>query len=782
MRAVFYCTFLSNLLMVSASRQPCSISVYNPAEDCNVDIVCSYMPSDNDFERFRIENASSDQRTEECLQRPNVYVKIDFLAKFKLALSRYVQADDWNSSLPIQRPIKNLVFSLNFFAITGLSSSFSLPPGLHDSLYVIFFFANVQFTDESGSPALCQVNSEANIFSCSVDYFYLEFKYGNVYYENTCDQIFKHARIQFMYVHDLVDSLIRRNVLRFVESETSQLLDSHIEMIILIGYGMQIDKRLLLGSVFSQTTYLRMKGSVNRIDGDFLIGSQFHFIEISVSRLRQFLHNQLSWLEFTNNRLSSRTLSIEFTQPEGKPDKKNKNFSLFFNRLKDIYYSALQLDERYDILSFDADFCIYYRLREKKLNLKLRGLAFEEFASKRCSCVRFWMSNTFMTELNDFTVYPGFEECEKQKENMTRVCDFEKMASRCSIEGADKPFETKEAVYQGIFRLKFVEYLLGLIGSVASFGAVFINCFITFIFRRTRQSDEYRKSKRTNKNRRMWDYVYINTFFVLFQAVVYALGPLTACVQYNGVYCTPLYFTRFMRMFYLFVESYLGNVLKLMGNATNTMFVLYRFAVNRDCWQGLRNTKPIRLVAYFSVLALSISCVRLYVNDRFKIDALNKEIFKYISEKQESSFQVTVSLKVVDLANVLLGNVVFTLVNFIVDLRLLLFLRSHDKVNRKEEAESRITKMIVLSGLCSLLFRLPEIVITILFLVFTFDYSLFPACILIEEPTYSVCSSLFQISRFFFSLTFYENFVLLYIFNPGFKKQLESIMVSSKTR
>nr|QVK45964.1 G protein-coupled receptor [Proales similis] len=779
MVVAFLCLCLLNLLAVTASRQSCPIIVSNFTVNCKADVVCNYRSSDN-FDGFQIESAPSTEGNMKCLLDKFLYVKIKIFTNFELTLSRFVKVDDWRVSLPIQQPIKNMFFTLIFFSLKGISYSFRIPPDLLETLSLDLIYSNFQLTDESGKPILCRPNSRAMIFNFSIHYSSLHLKRGNVYYENTCDQIFKLARIHILQVYDLIDSFIGRNILKFVESEPSQLLNSQIDRVHLVGYGLHIDKRLISTSVFSQTTFLKVSGSVKNINGDFLIGSQLNEINMDLSRLRHFLHNQFSWVEFINNRSSSLTLNIELTQPEGKQTE-NQQYVTPFTRYGDIYETIEQLDGKDDILLFDADFCIYYRLRAKKLNLKLKGLAFEESASIRCTCIQFWMSKTFMSEPSDFNYYQGFTECKRQEENMTRMCDFEKMAARCSIDGVDEPFKAKEAAYVGIFRLKYVEYVIGtLIGSAVNLGAVLINCLVVFTFRRTRQSEEYRKSKRTDKNRRLWDYVYINTFFVLFQAVVYALGPLTTCVQYNGVYCTPLYLTRFMQVFYLFVESYLGNVLKLMGNVTNTMFVLYRFAVNRDCWQGLRNTKPIRVVAFSSVLVLFISSIRLFVNERFRVDSLGKEIFEYIIYKHETSLKVAVILKLVDLANVLLGNVVFTLVNFIVDLRLLLFLRGHDKANRKEEAESRITKMIVLSGLCSLLFRSPEIAISIMFILFTVDYSLFPACVLLREPNYSVCPSLFQISRFFFSLTFFENFVLLYLFNPNFKKQLDSILTSFK--
>nr|QVK45963.1 G protein-coupled receptor [Proales similis] len=786
MIAAFLWLWLPNLLTVSSFRQPCPIIVY-PAEQssCNVDIICYYRSSEN-FDGFQI--APSSQNSQECLLQDFIFIQIKFIVGFESTASRLVKIDRWQDSLPLQQSTADLYFTLEFYAIKGISSSLAISSFLpatgksEDSLDLNFHYTNVQLTDESGKPVLCSPKGEAVLSNTSIGFNKINFRYGNVYHENTCDQIFKNARINFLQFNDLIDSLIRRNRLTFVESEPRELLSSRIERIHFTGYGMQIDKRLISYSIFSQTVSLKVSGSMKSIMGDFLIGSELNEIEMDLSRLRHFLHNQFSWVEYANNRSSSWPLEIKLSQPKGKPSGTLDN-RFYFSRIAEIYETVEQLDGKDDILLFDADFCVYYRLIDKKLNLKLTGLAFEEFASKRCTCIQFWMSKTFMSEPSDFNVYQGFEECERQKENMTRVCDFEQMASRCSISPVDDSFEAREAAYLGIFRLNYAQYVIGtLVGSVASLGAVLINCLVVFTFRGTRQSAEYRKNKRTDKNRRMWDYVYINTFFVLLQAVIYALGPLTACVQYDGVYCTPLYFTRFMQVFYLFVESYLGNAFKLMGNVTNTAFVLYRFAVNRDCWPRLRSTKPFRLVAFSFFFALLISSIRLFVNERFDIESLGTEIFEYSAHKQKSSLRLALSLKVVDLANVLLGNVVFTLVNFIVDLRLLLFLRSHDKANRKEEVESRITKMIVLNGLCSLLFRSPEIAISIMFLLFTFNYSIFPACVLVEEPTYSACFSLFKISKFFFSLTFYENFVLLYLFNQTFKKQLDSILASFKKK
>nr|QVK45966.1 G protein-coupled receptor [Proales similis] len=638
--------------------------------------------------------------------------------------------------------------------------------------------------DEQGHLLKCENASDLGLFEASsaID---VSFEYGNKYEPDTCVEIFRNSRISSLSVLGVVNSLIAVNQFGIKPSSNTKELNSQVRHYSTSGYALTISASFFHSPVFKTTTFLYFTGSVGRVEEAFLVGSRLEKILLKISSLKKFWHNNFKWLDMANNRSTEAMLTIEMLLlPDvlSLNDYENPNqYNLPF--INPFSYQKLQLyevDPSGLILDENSNFCIFYRLRQRDLNVKLAGQLISKVGHTKCDCLLYWLRENYLKEPEDSDDFDKMQECARREQELRETCDFEKMAQRCQIENV-QPIE-KEATYTFVFRLKYAEFVLGiLLSPLVNLLGIVLNFFVIRTFRCIERSPEIRRKKLTDKNRLMWKYLYINSYFVLIQAVINALGPLTACIEYTGVYCSPLILTRFMQVFYLFVENYIGNLCKLTANVTCTMFVLYRFAVNVDCWPKLRKYSPKRLVVYFLLVSAVLSSCRLWVNDRFNLYALWQDPFDYLVRVVERSQNYSMAIRVIYLFNMLLGNVFFVLVNLVTDLRLLMFMRSLNQENRKEKAESRITKMIVISGLFSFLFRMPEIVVSIAFLISTINPTLFQSCILSQDPVHAACPSLFQIGRFFYSFSFLENFILLYLFNSDFKKQfIESFDAKSR--
>nr|QVK45953.1 G protein-coupled receptor [Proales similis] len=672
------------------------------------------------------------------------------------------------ASYPIACKDKLEGVEVNYFAITGIHRTFTVSAFKQRVQSLTIQYFHMRLLESDNEKANCSNDLDVAIFKVTQPITVL-FDLGVKYDEDVCEQMFNQANIRNFKLTEMVDSMIKRNVFGILKTVAVTDLRAKISTFLITGYGLKLDMTVFPIKVFSQTKGIIFEGILEKFDSKVLISSGVEEIRISSWGMKKFLHNNLDWLDFANERSSNKTLRIILNGANLRPSSETLDY--IYHRATTQYDNLYQLDPDYaDLFKDNSSFCLFHRLIKKKLNVRLGGFMFEVQGQHHCDCTLFWLLKTFMNTPQDVIYYTYLVECDLLWNDLQRECDFTAMAARCELQTIHRISEPNG--YTFVWKIKFTEFVLNTVmASAINCFAVLLNAFVVFVFRRMWASGDFRKKKLTDKSQPMWDYVYFNTFFVLLQALIFALEPLTACIEYDGIYCSPFILTRFAHAFYLFVQSYLGNVFKLMANITNTLFVFYRFGINSDRLAKFRKARPARMIAILLVPVLVISVITVFVNERFNWNVFIEDQFEYLSRDKYKQRSLSPTLKVIYLLNMFLGSVVFTVISLSVDMRLLFFLRSFQQSNRKEEAENRVTKMIVLNGFFSFLFRMPEMAVSILYFAFTFNPLIFPACVFRAEPTHSVCPSLLKISRFFFSLSFFENFILLSLFNHEFKIQ-----------
>nr|QVK45971.1 G protein-coupled receptor [Proales similis] len=406
------------------------------------------------------------------------------------------------------------------------------------------------------------------------------------------------------------------------------------------------------------------------------------------------------------------------------------------------------LDEK-DYMLRDENFCLFYQLHARGLNVKFKKSGLEEKASKSCDCMLFWMLENLYERSESFEYGDPNDiedECSRRRNEMQKTCNFSQMATNCEFDEI-KPYGDPP-IYSMVLSTKYVEYLFSVIfGPVINVLAFVANLLVILTFRSIKRSPQYRKGKLADKNRRMWDYVILNSVFNLILSILFAFGPITSCIEYNGVYCTPFYFTRFSQYYYLFVESYLSNAMRLMSNVTNCMFVLYRYGANLEKLERLRKWKPKRVLGITLIGCLIISLIKLWVNGRLTLNALEEGIYYRLVGSNTAPFEASWFLKLINFLNMLLVNVIPNLINISIDWRLLLFLRQRSKKKcRKEAAESKITKIIILNGIFTFIFRSPEILTSIGMVMYELNNETFKSCLLSFDSLHSMCTIMFNIS------------------------------------
>nr|QVK45979.1 G protein-coupled receptor [Proales similis] len=780
------------MLVLVRAEFHCPVKFTTNIVGCEMNTDCDVLERVSDTHKLRLRIKDSFQG---CCEKQQSSLQARVTFSRRLALTNEFNISDWlRPSDTIECFRKTNQLKLRLANVAGFDASFSTLQMGHVILSLRFSFTHLRLLyDYQTSEVRCRNQSSTRVFRPSSVIGGLGFEFGNVYDQNTCSELFMYAHISTLWIWGVIKSSVKRNLLGFTETVSAHKLKSFIETVRFKGYELDVSARLYSPSVFRHTFTLDLSGTVHSFEPNLLVDSRLRKIVLNVVKLRRFLHNNIAWLNKAGERKTDWPLKVHLQPPLGRPDASSEFGEKLFHQRNSIQFEMLYQIEDGDnelrSLFDDSSFCLFYK--PAALDVELEGLVFEKAALKTCSCTLVWIMKNHFNEggNNQYRyLYHKWTACLEQRLQLELKCDFEQMKSKCVFENLSATVVNQQqymstfSFYDFMLEFQLYEYVVRIYAQpLISALAVVANALIIYTFRRNRASAKHRSNKLKDKNRRMWDYVYLNSYFTLLQAAVFTLGPVTSCIEYGGIYCSPWILSRFSQLFYLLVESYAGNVLRLMANVSNSMFVLYRFALNRDCWYRLRAWRPRSVIAVSLAICSLTSAIRLFVNERFNVNILFEHQFDYLSRNNLDAYNQSVVLQVVSMFNLFSVGVLFVAVNICVDIRLLNYLRAQKAENRKEDAESRITKMIILNGFFSLLFRLPEIAVSFLMLVFTFDAFTFPACVLLSDPTHSACAAFANLAKFFYTFSLFESFVLLILFNKSFRREFIQIIHSNQT-
>nr|QVK45935.1 G protein-coupled receptor [Proales similis] len=653
--------------------------------------------------------------------------------------------------------------AVNFTAATiriaegrGVSVHFKIP---HIDAVVAFIFTLFELTLLNGDgsrvqncsvPALTPFNSlQGTTVSFAKDIRY---------FEDTCPLMLNGALIHLLEFLDLADSSVKRNMLAFRQT-TDSTLHTQVTTLKLYGYRLGFDSGLFSSAVFAQTSSILLSGVLNSFEASTLRQSMIFDLTLSISRLKAFLHNNPDWLDEANQRSSPYMLQVAINKA---------NQSWFYEPDSPTHVGYLSWIESEGVNPFDdASFCIFYRIEQRQLNVQIYGSMIEWWSHQDCTCTLFWVISHYLASIDGYYTDTGL--CMQREDELIEACRFDKMIERCSAETIE-PLSYR-TIYDTILDLEFFKYLADVwLTPVSSVLGIIANFLVIRTFGKIKRSPEYRRNKLTDKSRFMWKYTYFNSWFMLCHGLIFACIPLTTCIESNGIYCPRLVSSQAARAFYLFVVNFLGNACRLAANMSSTLFVLYRYALNTDSLARFRKLKPSALVAILFSLAVILSLVTLFENEKFSINSIGRDSYAYLMTYQHEKIHPERALSILYLLNIFMGTSLFTLASASIDLRLLFLLKSRQRP--KEEAETRITKMVILNGLFSFLFRFPEMISATLALLSTLKPNFFPECYLQFSRSHSVCPMLFDMSRFMLTLSYLENLLLLCLFNLNFRKHL----------
>nr|QVK46025.1 G protein-coupled receptor [Proales similis] len=598
----------------------------------------------------------------------------------------------------------------------------------------------------------------------------LTFKGANRFSNHICGSMFYQSRIYLLQIDDVENSMISINTPAFKSPKwtNGQLVElySQIKILSISGYNYELTLERFPPTIFGRTTQLEIIGEIGKLERQLFAAIPVIFMYLKNMHVRKFFHNNLD--------VFSVALDIETDIPFFV------EIGSFFvrkhERLTDLEHNPTYPKSYYEtahvelnkFLVEDEDFCLFANYRHSKRKIEFPNNRFTniEFTIKYygCTCTLLMM-----------TIWNLTSGCDISNQTLIQSCQFAKR-----FEGCEK--QAIEPMHQiGAFEVVHAVQMLKLISTVAigpivSLLSIVLNGITLKVFRMMHDSPEYRANKQKAANDKMWEYLRHNCALNLLQSIIFLFIPLTTCVEFNGIYCSPLILDRPVQWFFLLVQTYAGNVLKLMSSVTYSAFVMYRLAFNTDRWKRFRSMKPTRVMVGTLIFSAVWSVPTIFENGRFGVEIFSKSHYSYLAPTNSGNIDYSVFLNVAFLLNKALINVLLPTLNTIFDIWLLRFIKQKTKERKKESSEKKVTKMIVIGGLFSLFFRLPEFVVTIIRILFNIDPFITPLCVLALAPEQSMCQSLFESALTFYSIGFLENFVILCVVHQEFKKSIKHLL------
>nr|QVK45987.1 G protein-coupled receptor [Proales similis] len=613
------------------------------------------------------------------------------------------------------------------------------------------------------------------------------------YFENTCSVLFYQSRMVYIQLKGMTNSLIQRNILSFAPLTFNQTLvdlEHQISEIYLSKiYRANISSEILTKQILSTKAVLyvlEVEGILGRVQPYFFRHGRFKEVKLIVRNMKEFL--------LTNTKLTQGL--DQYKQPI--------SIILDQTRLLNGEGSGNALAfSKFDSYDFEEeDLCAFkdYPAEKRSIRFLVFGCRDKSQCQGRTlTCpILFLMQNA----LQNLTQSEKAALANAQKiirqisspnfsvpESLSS-CELPKRFSRCSLKNQSIEFSRSPDFYDLILTVELFKFVFGIVlHPVFCFLGLVLNLLSVYAIKRIIR-DVGKEGKRlpgqlSHLRKYLWKYLMYNAVFSALFCLVNMPKLLTDCVRFHSVYCSWLIANDHMRLFYMVGIAYGGSFLQLCANFTQFLFTLYRYLMNAASKRGDRLLKwrPQIVTLVFTVISLGLSVPQLFYNSRVSLKTFKSvKGFDSFLNSNRSSFIIETNLLILIFycLNVLLNDAAFILTNLLIDLRLVSFIQSSRKPNvamttnstsQKQMIEQRLTRMIILNGISTVLLKSPLIVVSFVKIFDLFNKSAESLCVFSSAYFDSICINLLAVFETLSISCFSLNFLLFFILNLEFRRK-----------
>jgi hypothetical protein len=601
------------------------------------------------------------------------------------------------------------------------------------------------------------------------------------YSENTCNYLFMNAFISTLTFTGIKNSIIENNQLGFIDlynGSTIVELNCNIESVVFEVYRVNIGKKLLNRQLFEKTKQINIKGVINKIDSDLDIFDWLPNLTILVFELKntdEFVDLNRNWLSKYVNESENRFNDFE----------NEKNFiKIMWN--KDVKSNNGLLSMK------DEDFCLFSNYPVNKTIFHVMEDINEE---ANCTCtMAYLIQNYYFTEKTKSHLKYYFDSniCTKNlKRNkfwkLVKKCKFKKRLKLCKLESANKLAVNK--VYFNIndliYNVKKIKFIFVIIGKpVASLIGIFFNLLILITLRKRKNNQPNQSVEHKSiKIKMTFEYIELNSLINLMASVIYSFQLIIDCVDYSSIFCSDFYYSKFGKLFYIYVINFFGSSLKISSSLTTLMFSLTRclMILQKEYlfkYIPIFKLKPKLVLIAILIVSFALCIIKIFFNDRqYFVLKPNVEFDADYIEKFQSDFDKLIKkYNYINIISFFLNDFLITMITILIDCLIVYKIKSSKNrtgIRSFNIKQLNLNKLIIYNGFFQFLFKLPDMIFNILMNYHTYDKwnsnRLWFCDIYETSRENSVCLNLLESGQYFYILSFSLDFFLLYKFNSQFR-------------
>lgn len=388
--------------------------------------------------------------------------------------------------------------------------------------------------------------------------------------------VFKNAFISNLHVNGLMNSFLRVNSLRFIDIPNQpEYLNSSIEALYLTVQNVKLDNSLLNELVFSDLKYLVVTGHVISIEKRLFQNlNQINSVRFQIYSIKNFFHCVgLDWIGPLDTVENSNQVRIDFEQIDNDrrvlPDSMNP--------------------------FLDEDFCLYSRANFSE-NIVINV---PNYLTNNCSCSFVWLIK------NSYNVN-RYIDCldDKNFSWFEAHCHFEKKLSRCKKTRPAIITTPSKDIIEDSSTFKIIKFYM-----VTS--AKPILCLICFLLSLLDIKILLMDPINTlNGKSKMYSYIFIGAIIDSIISLLYLTELLNECIEPFGIYCVE--FRKNLQFFKIIVQVYLRSVLETLSNSMSIAFSLNRYIINTaGCSRFMKKTEAVSIKRVFAGLLLLCMVINL---------------------------------------------------------------------------------------------------------------------------------------------------------------------------
>ena len=689
------------------------------------------------------------QNTTESKKLLNVYNLYFHLSRPTLIESASLRFEDLNNALKNNTHIMIVIFSnIKGFEINQVESTLASAVvnvndtfgNVHNELH--FVNSNLEFYSGHKLISNCEEyrrehkNGQISFLQAAKNGIFRLF--GMRYKTPICTLSFNNTSFRELAFYDLIDTLMKTNVMRFVEDENEKhvYIDSFVRELVLNVEKVDLDRRMLNENIFKWTRFVTISGELRSIQSDLFINENFKsLIEIIISAayMRSLSSKQgIEWIRNINKNVSFDLNALNELNYTNSKTRIGFKFIKLHQRLGYNFYklNSLQLSRIEEVFP-DEDFCIYEKYPFNQM--VILGFYYNDVFDDKLTCTYLWLSQ-YNKIINDKLYNNIYNETRQyfdlfyiyQRNNdsdLINDCEFQKRLSRCDKNQFFVNKTNKLSFSEVMFLWDFISIIL--LPLICIFGTVTNILVIVNVSK---------KENKTILKENQYDYMKLKSIANCGIFFVQILSLINICQGESGIYCPDIHRLvpiQFIKI--IFVELF-GNYFRFVSNLFYIAFLMNRISlIGKDhskFTKFMSETKVLHFSIFTLIVGFIINFVKVF---RYKANfyQYNLDYPTNFSFDQVSSNHTLIIIFLVfnSICDILNGSV-FLIFCLIIDIFLALNLKrtieekekklkdiailNDDKKNRENsDAINRAVLLVVLNSIINFTCKLPSTLISI---------------------------------------------------------------------